>query len=118
MSSVTQRIKKIKQPRGGYIKPSQFKLQKIDDYNFIVDGNYLIDDLDDELDLKLDNVNHDTISGFVLHLLGEIPDDNQERSVTYENLTFKITGVKGNRVTKIKLTIKKSEEKESDSSED
>ena len=31
MSSVTQRIKKIKQPRGGYIKPSQFKLQKIDD---------------------------------------------------------------------------------------
>ena len=94
------------------------KLQKIDDYNFIVDGNYLIDDLDDELDLKLDTVNHDTISGFVLHLLGEIPDDNQERSVTYENLTFKITGVKGNRVTKIKLTIKKSEEKESDSSED
>ena len=31
MSSVTQRIKEIKQPRGGYIKPSQFKLQKIDD---------------------------------------------------------------------------------------
>ena len=24
--------------------------KKIDDYNFIVDGNYLIDDLDDELD--------------------------------------------------------------------
>ena len=101
-----------------YDHDDELKLQKIDDYNFIVDGNYLIDDLDDELDLKLDNVNHDTISGFVLHLLGEIPDDNQERSVTYENLTFKITGVKGNRVTKIKLTIKKSEEKESDSSED
>ena len=101
-----------------YDHDEEAKLQKIDDYNFIVDGNYLIDDLDDELDLKLDNVNHDTISGFVLHLLGEIPDDNQERSVTYENLTFKITGVKGNRVTKIKLTIKKSEEKESDSSED
>ena len=91
------------------------KLQKIDDYNYIIDGNYLIDDLDDELDLKLNNVNHDTISGFVLHLLGEIPDDNQERSVDYENLTFKITGIKGNRVTKIKLTIKKS--KESDASD-
>ena len=101
-----------------YDEEDEPKLQKIDDYNFIVDGNYLIDDLDDELDLKLDNVNHDTISGFVLHLLGEIPDDNQERSVTYENLTFKITGVKGNRITKIKLLIDKSEEKESDSSED
>ena len=31
MSSVTQRIKDIKQPRGGYIKPSQFNLQKMDD---------------------------------------------------------------------------------------
>ena len=31
MSSVTQRIKEIKQPRGGYIKPSQFNIQKIDD---------------------------------------------------------------------------------------
>ena len=31
MSSVTQRIKEIKQPRGGYVKPSQFKLQKIND---------------------------------------------------------------------------------------
>ena len=31
MSSVTQRIQEIKQPRGGYIKPSQFCLQKIDD---------------------------------------------------------------------------------------
>lgn len=31
MSSVTKRITEIKQPRGGYIKPSQFKIQKIED---------------------------------------------------------------------------------------
>ncbi len=31
MSSVTQRIKQIKQPRGGYIKPSQFKTYEYDD---------------------------------------------------------------------------------------
>lgn len=81
------------------------KLQKIDNNNYIVDGNYLLDDLDDELDLKLSNNNHDTIGGFVLHLLGEIPEENQQRTVKYENLTFLIISVKGNRVTKIKLTI-------------
>ena len=81
------------------------KLQRIDDYNYLIDGNYLISDLIDELDLNLNKINHDTISGFVLHLLGEIPDENQERTVTYKNLTFKITGIKSNRVTKIKLTI-------------
>lgn len=81
------------------------KLKKIDQNNYIVDGNYLLDDLDDELNLKLANNNHDTIGGFVLHLLGEIPQENQQKTVTYENLTFLIIGIKGNRVTKIKLTI-------------
>lgn len=95
------------------------KLQKIDNNNYIVDGNYLLDDLDDELDLKLSNNNHDTIGGFVLHLLGEIPEENQQRTVKYENLTFLIISVKGNRVTKIKLTInEKEKETEPDFSED
>lgn len=31
MSSVTKRISEIKQPRGGYVKPSQFEIHKIDD---------------------------------------------------------------------------------------
>lgn len=93
------------------------KLQEIDNNNYIVDGNYLLDDLDDELDLKLSNNNHDTIGGFVLHLLGEIPEENQQRTVKYENLTFLIISVKGNRVTKIKLTINEKE-KEPDFSED
>ena len=93
------------------------KLKKIDNNNYIVDGNYLLDDLDDELDLNLSNNNHDTIGGFVLHLLGEIPEENQQRTVKYENLTFLIIGVKGNRVTKIKLTINEKE-KEPDFSED
>lgn len=31
MSSVTRRIAEIKQPRGGYIKPSQFEIYKLDD---------------------------------------------------------------------------------------
>lgn len=93
------------------------KLQKIDDNNYIVDGNYLLDNLDDELDLKLSNNNHDTIGGFVLHLLGEIPEENQQRTVSYENLIFLIISIKGNRVTKIKLTIN-DKEKEPDFSED
>lgn len=35
MSSVTKRISEIKQPRGGYIKPSQFERHKIDDGNIL-----------------------------------------------------------------------------------
>lgn len=32
MTSVTQRIKQIKQPRGGYIKPKQFTVTSLDDH--------------------------------------------------------------------------------------
>lgn len=31
MSTVTERVKRVKQPTGGYIKPSQFEVRKIDD---------------------------------------------------------------------------------------
>lgn len=93
-----------------YDKDDEPKLQKIDNYNYLIDGNYLIDDLDDELDLDLSNVNHDTVGGFVLHLLGEIPNDNQEHIVNYNNLIFKIINIKNNRVTKLKLTISKESE--------
>lgn len=83
------------------------KLNKIDQNNYIVDGNYLLDDLDDELNLKLSHTNHDTIGGFVLHLLGQIPDNNQQQEINYHNLMFSILDIKNNRVSKVKLTIKK-----------
>lgn len=37
MSTVTQRIGEIKQPRGGYIKPSQFTARVIDDGNILAE---------------------------------------------------------------------------------
>ena len=37
MSSVTQRIREIKQPKGGYINPSQFAIHKIDDRHLLAE---------------------------------------------------------------------------------
>lgn len=90
-----------------YDHDNEPKLNKIDQNNYIVDGNYLLDDLDDELNLKLSHTNHDTIGGFVLHLLGQIPDNNQQQEINYHNLMFSILDIKNNRVSKVKLTIKK-----------
>ena len=89
------------------------QLLKIDQSHYMIDGNYFIDDLCDELNIDLHNVDYDTIGGFVLHLLGEIPNDNQKRTVSYENMTFEIMEIKDNRVTKIRLTIQALQEAES-----
>lgn len=90
-----------------YDHDNEPKLNKIDQNSYIVDGNYLLDDLDDELNLKLSHTNHDTIGGFVLHLLGQIPDNNQQQEINYHNLVFSILDIKNNRVSKVKLTIRK-----------
>lgn len=38
MSSVTKRISEIKQPRGGYIKPSQFEVKTLNDGNMLFEN--------------------------------------------------------------------------------
>ena len=49
--------------------------------------------------------NYDTISGFIIDKLGRIPKDNEEQSVEYENIIFKIEEVKEKRIQKIKVYI-------------
>ena len=38
MGSVTKRVSEVKQPRGGYIKPSQFELRQLDDGQFLFEN--------------------------------------------------------------------------------
>ncbi len=41
MSSVTKRISEVKQPRGGYIKPSQFDIKILDDREMLFEEENL-----------------------------------------------------------------------------
>ena len=86
---------------------SEAKLEKIDEHTYIVDGQYYIDDLNDELLLNLESEEHETIGGLIIDLLGEIPDEDEteKRIVEFQNCTFKIESVKDRRIDKIKLYI-------------
>lgn len=90
------------------------KLEKIDEDNYIVDGLYSMDDLNYELDLKFDNEEFDTVSGFVINLLGKIPEENEKLSIDYKNISFEILGVKEKCIDKIKITIHHIEKNEDD----
>ena len=91
---------------------SEAKLEKIDDHTYIVDGQYYIDDLNDELQLNLESEEHETIGGLIIDLLGEIPDEDEKekRIVEFQNCTFKIESVKDRRIDKIKLYISSESE--------
>lgn len=96
------------------------EIEKIDDHTFLVDGSMDLDDLNDELGTELESENSETIGGFIIDILGEIPDENEEgeRIVEYENYVFRIESVKDRRIERVKLYIMpKKEPSEEDNSE-
>ncbi|OOB76996.1 MAG: hypothetical protein BEN19_02970 [Epulopiscium sp. Nuni2H_MBin003] len=72
-----------------------------DDGSYIVDGLLHIDQLNKKLDLDIVCEHYDTIGGFIIHLLGEIPKEAVE--VTYKNWVFEIKAIKRNRVEKLRI---------------
>lgn len=80
-------------------------LEKLSEYTYLVDGFYSLNDLNTKLGLKIDNDEFDTVSGFVIDLIGRIPEENEELQVNYKNLSFQILSVKEKCIDKIKITI-------------
>lgn len=86
---------------------SEAKLEQIDENTYLIDGQYYIDDLNDELFLSLESEEHETIGGLLIDFLGEIPDEGEteDRIIELDNCTFKIESVKERRIDKIRLSI-------------
>lgn len=85
------------------------KLEQLDDTTWLVDGQYYLDDLSEELDYPFESENHETIGGLVIDLIGEIPDEDEKKypTVEYEGCTFKVEAVKDRRIDKVRITVPK-----------
>lgn len=77
--------------------------QKLDSNVYIVDGLVSIDEVNEKLNLKLPTEYHDTIGGFVLNLIGNIPETGE--SVQFENITFTVEKIDEKRIEQIKIQI-------------
>lgn len=80
-------------------------LEKLSEYTYLVDGFYSLNDLNSKLGLKIDNDEFDTVSGFVIDLIGRIPEENEKLQVNYKNLSFQILSVKEKCIDKIKMIL-------------
>lgn len=83
----------------------EYSIEKIDNKIYMLSGLIYIDDINDELGLEIESENHDTISGFLLDIIGVIPEEDDRRVIRFENLIFEIIEIKEKRIEKIKLTI-------------
>lgn len=93
-------------------------VEKVDDNLFIVDGDVSLSDLSDDYNIHLESESSETIGGFIIDILGEIPDDGDEdREVEFEHYLFTIMYVKERRIEKVKIHIRSEtsdEEREED----
>ncbi|MBQ6582998.1 MAG: HlyC/CorC family transporter [Mogibacterium sp.] len=81
-------------------------IEKISDTEYIVDGNVYLDDLDEETGIELESDNSETIGGFIIDLMGEIPKENiRYQAIQYENYAFTILQVKDRRIEKLRIQI-------------
>lgn len=88
-----------------YDEEHEPQIEKLDETTYLIDGLVPIEDINEELELNLENENHETISGLLLDELGQIPEDGEERIIEIGNLIFKVEEIKDKRLSKIKLYI-------------
>lgn len=89
------------------------ELKQLEENIYLLDGLISLDHLNEELDLDLDSENSETLGGFILEILGEIPEENGKEYpvVEYKNYLFEIEEVEDRRIVKVKLTINHVEDK-------
>lgn len=86
------------------------EIKKIDSNTYILDGMLQLDKFNDYFGLQIESEDYETISGFIIDLLGRIPKDAEEDTIEYENLVFKIEEIKDKRIEKIKLYVENKAE--------
>ena len=86
-------------------------IEKVNDTTFIVDGNVYLDDLEEETGIELESETSETVGGFIIDLMGEIPKENVKYdSISYEDYDFTIVSVKDRRIEKLRIEIVEREE--------
>lgn len=79
--------------------------EKIDDNNYIISGLMNLSDLNDYLDIELESEDADTIAGFFIEKLGEIPTDTKNCEVVSGNVKLKLLKLDDKRIDKIHLML-------------
>ncbi len=83
---------------------------QLDENRWQVVGAAAIDEVDETLGLALDNEDYDTFGGYVLSLLGAIPEDDTTFTVGDEDISVEVTSVKEHRIEKTVVTKKQKAE--------
>ena len=94
--------------RDEFDEESDLRYRKLDDYNFMFDGQTLLNDVCRIVGLNsgaFDDArgNADTLAGLVLELKGDIPKNGAE--IMWNGYLFTVTAANNRRIEQLKLTL-------------
>ena len=87
------------------VAPQEPEIVAIDSNTWKISGNAAIEEVEEELGLALESEDYDTFGGYVLSVLGLIPEDGSTLTAETERMTIKITSVKDHRIEKTIVSL-------------
>ena len=80
--------------------------EKKDDNTYILNGSLPIYEVEKLFEITIPEGDYDSISGYVIDLLGRLPSEKEYATAETENMIYKVEKVEDNRIKKIKATKK------------
>ncbi len=84
----------------------------INDTTFEVDGITDIEEVEEHTGKTFPEGDYDTIGGYIISVLGFLPQDGEMNEVQFENVKFTVLNVEERRIGKVKVEILPEEKKE------
>ena len=101
--SLSRLMEEVVGPVGDELAAVEKDYEAIDAYTFEVDGGMRIEEANEEMELGLpEDDEYETVAGFILHLLGRIPELNEQ--LRYKGLKIVITEMRGVKIEKVLVT--------------
>lgn len=94
------------------------EFEKIDDSTFMISGGVSIHDLRKILNVEIPEGEYDTLSGYLIELLGRIPSDDEKPVIETKRVTYKIEDYEDKRILWVKACRNNIEEVDEDEYED
>lgn len=88
--------------------------EKLDDNTFMIDGSVSIYELRKILEVDIPEGDYDTLSGYLIELLGRIPEDDEKPVIETEKVTYKIEDYEEKRILWVKACKNKVVEQDDD----
>ena len=90
------------------------EFEKLNDTTYTIDGVTDIEEVEEELGIKLPQGEYDTVAGMIMSILGRIPEENETPTVEAAGCEFTVESINERRIERVKIVKLPVEEAEED----